>query len=462
MQEEEKKPEALEDDLMDETDDSELDDLDLGEDIDIEDFDEDDFEDASWDDFDDDADKTTQQQSDTERPQGAAVSAGVVKQKSFISKNFNAIVIAVAVIGVGGWFLMKMSAPGPATQDTQPPQDTAQIDDPAIQETALPDLEQAQETPSGGFLDNPELLAGQIDKSLEQREEALSTIEEAPPMPTPMHSATEEAAAPRQIDVLTPMPEKIAQLEEQQQPAYLSEPSNKQPGEIIAVEEAPPMPDQPVQEPVIEEMAADPEPDKELEPQAAPEIVGIEEQSSEIVETNMASLQVKTVNSDQLEEIYDRIKDLEDEIEGSNDRLAQQIANTNNKINTLTNMIVKLEESMADLTISSAQQATRPPKTPIATPKPKAIPKDPPKPKAKIDTQPIVKQKKVERSSKNTGPVWELRSAGPGKALIAEKGSSDFKSVKVGDSLAGIGRITSIGVENGKWVVKGTKGRISQ
>lgn len=58
---------------------------------------------------------------------------------------------------------------------------------------------------------------------------------------------------------------------------------------------------------------------------------------------------------------------------------------------------------------------------------------------------------------------WVLKAAKPGIAWVAKKGSSDISMVEPGDSLKGIGKVTSITRNSsGYWVVSGTKGRISQ
>lgn len=57
---------------------------------------------------------------------------------------------------------------------------------------------------------------------------------------------------------------------------------------------------------------------------------------------------------------------------------------------------------------------------------------------------------------------WELRAAQPGKAWVSQKGQSAIKPVQVGDSLSGIGRITSISYKIDRWVVQGTQGIIRQ
>lgn len=58
---------------------------------------------------------------------------------------------------------------------------------------------------------------------------------------------------------------------------------------------------------------------------------------------------------------------------------------------------------------------------------------------------------------------WVLRSAKPGMAWVSEKGSNEMRTVSVGDTLAGIGKVTSIATDaQGRWVVNGTRGSINQ
>lgn len=64
---------------------------------------------------------------------------------------------------------------------------------------------------------------------------------------------------------------------------------------------------------------------------------------------------------------------------------------------------------------------------------------------------------------KSTSSVsWVLKSAQPGRAIVSRAGQSEVYSVGVGDSLEGIGRIDSVALENGRWIVRGTKGSVSQ
>jgi len=86
--------------------------------------------------------------------------------------------------------------------------------------------------------------------------------------------------------------------------------------------------------------------------------------------------------------------------------------------------------------------------------------------KAKISTH-SAKPKNVSssvavRPAKAVSKKWVLKAARPGTAWVARAGENDMRSVSVGESLAGIGRITSVDVVDARWVVQGTKGKIYQ
>lgn len=60
-------------------------------------------------------------------------------------------------------------------------------------------------------------------------------------------------------------------------------------------------------------------------------------------------------------------------------------------------------------------------------------------------------------------PRWVLKSAKPGVAWVALPGSVALKTVAVGDTLAGIGKVKAVAKNSaGRWVVSGTQGNISQ
>ena len=57
---------------------------------------------------------------------------------------------------------------------------------------------------------------------------------------------------------------------------------------------------------------------------------------------------------------------------------------------------------------------------------------------------------------------WELRAAQPGRAWVSKPGDRDMQSVEIGQTLPGIGKVTGIVYENGRWSVLGTTGQIKQ
>ncbi len=62
-----------------------------------------------------------------------------------------------------------------------------------------------------------------------------------------------------------------------------------------------------------------------------------------------------------------------------------------------------------------------------------------------------------------TAPVrWQLRSAQDGSAMISKAGESDMRSIQVGETVPGLGRITAISKMGGGWVVQGTQSRLTQ
>lgn len=71
------------------------------------------------------------------------------------------------------------------------------------------------------------------------------------------------------------------------------------------------------------------------------------------------------------------------------------------------------------------------------------------------------KQNKV-LESRVPARKWSLRSASANSAVLLDKSSGNIVSIGVGSHLEGLGKIKVITKENGKWIVKGTKGSIGQ
>jgi len=123
-----------------------------------------------------------------------------------------------------------------------------------------------------------------------------------------------------------------------------------------------------------------------------------------------------------------------------------------NKITTEKDkQIASLRSTVEDLQSQiKAMQKTKVESTPV---KKAPVKKTAVKKKAPAKTKAAPKSKTVQ---------WELRAAQPGKAWVAQKGRDDLQPVIVGDTLSGLGRITSISYVNNGWIVTGQKGSIKQ
>jgi len=145
--------------------------------------------------------------------------------------------------------------------------------------------------------------------------------------------------------------------------------------------------------------------------------------------------------SGNLEALDDQVSVLETE----NQALTKDVDNSRETIDALNDEIAALKAEIKEME-SIRESATKPVEAQTPAPKPakKASPVAYPKPAPK------------------TSVIWSLKSAQPGKASISADGSRDLKAIEVGSVVSGIGRVTSIDIENGKWIVRGTKGNISQ
>ncbi len=77
----------------------------------------------------------------------------------------------------------------------------------------------------------------------------------------------------------------------------------------------------------------------------------------------------------------------------------------------------------------------------------------------KIQKEKITKVKKVKKQAK---PKWVIKAAQSSSAIIYDKISKDMRSIEIGDTVKGIGRVKSIKIIDGIWVITGSKGKIEQ
>jgi len=120
-------------------------------------------------------------------------------------------------------------------------------------------------------------------------------------------------------------------------------------------------------------------------------------------------------------------------------------------ITTLENRISTLNADITDLKKQPRQTATTTssssPRSDIATPKVSTTPK-----------------RQTRRAAPPLPPrmTYDLRGASSGRAVIAKQGTNNLQTIQVGDTVQGLGKITSIIQENNRWVVRGTGGTVTR
>lgn len=128
-----------------------------------------------------------------------------------------------------------------------------------------------------------------------------------------------------------------------------------------------------------------------------------------------------------------------------------------------------LQETIETLKAEIAELKRRPAAAPVSAPK---VAKEEPA-VDEVAEEPAPKKAAPKKVAKATKPApkaaptastgrWELRAAQPGRAWVSKPGERDMQSVEVGQTISGIGRVTSILYQNGRWTVQGTQGQINQ
>ena len=404
------------------------------------------------------------------------------KKKKHIDLSFNAMaIIAALVVGVFVLGYQVMTAKPPEALDMffsslrlSGASDGPVFGEDGIETETLDPEGDIKAEEGKGFLYEPETLNSmEMDMELD--------IENAPPMPIPLELDQEEIV---EEEPLTPLPGGLADLYGGN--ANIQVPRSPDDAEEVeeieeVAEEAPPQ--NPVEEAAseaesflkkmlksqekklvenatvkLETAENKPEETVRNSEKAIPMPVGEpkgalplefeepEERPAEKIETkeeivtvpvNVTPTPVKSMSPDvagKLDVILDRLDDMESEI----DQIRQS---GNSDIVDISGDIAALKQEMNELD----NRPAAPKKTVSATLK---------------KTAPVQKKAPPAVSGK---VAWELRAAQPGKAWVSPKGqNSKMQPVVVGDSLNGIGLITSISFDGSRWVVQGTTGRINQ
>ena len=360
---------------------------------------------------------------------------------------FNIVLIAVAVIAVGGFIFMQMGKNAPPAAPPAP-----------IASNTAPT--QAPETESAGMLGSPQELAKL------QEEMAKHSVAQQQPEPTPVAPVPQPVTEPI-AQASTPAPAAVA-------------PSPVQPPTEVVDAKTPPMPTAmeaaPLPSPVVSEKPAiavlDAPPvvvktddgithmpkaqDIMLRSPAAPEVTPAPAPTPS-GNADAAALNIR------IDTLLTRIASLETEVNSLKDKNDQA-----DQIDSLKSSVDTLEKKIDSLPSGGAAKASK-----KAAPAPETAPVDEDKKPApqilgETDNSPLASpaaetvKRAVVTKAVRVSTSWILKGAQPGQAMVAKAGESDIRTVRIGDTLPGIGKITAIEYQAGRWSVMGTQGRINQ
>lgn len=388
----------------------------LEDEFDLQDADDldDDLADEAWDDLDDDGDAMDGTGDDSIQGQ---------KKKSFFMKNFNMIVIVLALVFGAVLFYSQFSAPPSPTSGSAMPAPDAMADDTA----------ETDAMPAPSPMDTPDMGqdTGQGDL----------------PMPTPMDSS-EDAE-------LTPMP-----MPETSMPMPMAQDIPP-----VPAEEADPVASMP-------DMSA-PAPEAPMPAEEPEQTMAIEITSTQEPVTTAAADPALRADMTALQE---RVESLSSDLQTQMKKTADQMTAMAETLSSLESSLAKRLDAIEKTARDAKKLAESRPAAPARAAQPPAEDRPAPAPKAApaAEKQPAPAMPPRDNTAQEPGfsyssgaasrqtVEWELRSAQPGRAVIYGSKTGDTRTVEVGDSLSGIGKILSISVQNGRWVVQGTQGQISR
>ncbi len=131
----------------------------------------------------------------------------------------------------------------------------------------------------------------------------------------------------------------------------------------------------------------------------------------------------------------------------------------NSAIQSLRDTIATLDNKIASLNtqIQETQSQPKPSLTPMPEPEPQ------PESKSAAPTPKVTETPKTSQSRPAAPRIqYDLRGVSNGIAYIARKGTDNLQPVAVGNTVQGLGRITSIEQQSGRWVVRGSSGSVRQ
>lgn len=426
---------------------------------------------------------------DFEDPALSAVKPGTVpgalplKKKSFIMKHFNTIIIGVGVV-LGAGVMMTQFVGGPTTPSSEMVSEETATGEALPQPSPIapvPEQEQAAAVPEEKLTPMPEAAApaqnlelAPLDPGPDLGLDNVAVKEGPQPEPTqtaplePIEPAVDVEKAPVELPdpiAFENQPIPTADPPSLDVPAAEETPTVPKAIEPVAVTDTPaPLATPAAEEPAPVEMAAAPEATVTPPAEEAPKPL-----ETPPAEDPKATGALEKLNADNTA-LSTRNKDLENQISGANSKieeLASMLADMEKKIAALesapppTPAEQKPTETV-DAPTAAAPEATAPeekePENILVPAKPTKRPENVPE----MKKEPAKTTPKIETKSSAETPRWVLRSAQNGRAVVSDRSSGDLRSIEIGDTLRGIGKIQSISAVNGRWVVQGSQGAIKQ
>lgn len=383
---------------------------------------EDGFAEEDWDSYDD---KETDGGADDQELTPAKKKSG----------NFNKIVIGIAVLVGAGIFVLQFgggnNSPAPTENPTmaavETPVPAASVPAPISAAPAAQD--DPAQAPQGGFLQEGGIAALEQDIATSYKNSEL----------------VEESAAPAEVDnaVTPPMPTAITSDVAAASPVS----NNISAGNPVQTDADAPIRMPKAEEVLLKQPAAQ-SPDPALS--AANDGLPVSPASPTVVDTTVKA-DVSAEMIAKMDQILARLGQLESDVallkNGNETDVSAELSSLQNSLKALEQ---KVETAPIRQKAEKASEAD-----PAGTmPKPQILGSTTVSDSVSTATAPkVVKKAPVQ---------WVLKGAQPGRAMVSQPGESDMRSVAIGDSLPGIGKITAISYENGRWQVIGTQGTIHQ
>lgn len=434
---------------------------------DFDDFD-DEITDAEWDDLEDEA-----------VPAEAAAKVKP-KNKSFIMRYFNLIVVLVALMIGGTVVFLKFGAQTVPQQGEDLPPPTAAIQ-PDNDIAALPPMDdEANVPPMPVPIDSASATQAETDNSLTPLPDLTGIQQEQ--LPALDYAKAEQDMAqgnPMQAAANTPVkpPPSLEPLPEIEEPVPAPEPEDQpapapEPEEAAETPELRPVPQNPAPAPVLVQQGPVVKPE---------ELDALEKKMTDKIAVMNKDVSSKMSGTDaKLDKLIASIETLEKKLSDTRNELKEDAKKQADKQSAALEKIASIKASAPAEPKPVKKEKPKPEPEPVIAEVQSLIPEEPvtpevipapvPKP-VKKKAEPVVKQQPVQTytppkpyvpAQPKIATQWQMRSASPGKAVVSAKGSTDFRNVSVGDTLDGVGTIQSIAQVSGRWVIQGSRGVVTQ